>query len=202
MDLRFPNITAGTDREQIEQIKSYLYQLVGQLEWIFSSIDKGDSAVSGGDVSAIAAAIKPMLIQASEIVSAYYEQMKPSIEKDFCTKREHEKTQKEISALDRRIKAGEELSGRLGNFFYVPFFVSGKVFNIIHAAEGQNIFLFGGGIYGNVFVKEDGTAAFSGSDGIASVSSSDGVITVTLSAEANNVFAAFSAFEFDIFQEG
>ena len=51
-------------------------------------------------------------------------------------------------------------------------------------------------------MKDDGTAAFSGSDGIASVSSSDGVITVTLSAEANNVFAAFSAFEFDIFQEG
>ena len=38
-NIRFPNITGATDREQLKQIKSYLYQLVEQLNYTLSVID-------------------------------------------------------------------------------------------------------------------------------------------------------------------
>lgn len=37
MNLRLPHIT-GNDREQLSQIRSYLYQLVQQLQWEFNSL--------------------------------------------------------------------------------------------------------------------------------------------------------------------
>lgn len=39
LDLRFPNITAGTPEGQIQQMQSYLYQLVNQLTWAFDHIE-------------------------------------------------------------------------------------------------------------------------------------------------------------------
>ena len=39
MDLRLPSI-AGTDREQLAQIRSYLYQLIPQLQWILDGVEK------------------------------------------------------------------------------------------------------------------------------------------------------------------
>lgn len=38
-ELRIPNINGATDKEQIAQIKSYLYQLVEQLQFILNTID-------------------------------------------------------------------------------------------------------------------------------------------------------------------
>lgn len=43
-NLRFPNINAGTEREQLAQIKSYLHQLVGELNWALNSRDSGNAA--------------------------------------------------------------------------------------------------------------------------------------------------------------
>lgn len=37
--IRFPNITGTTDGEQLKQIRSYLYQLVEQLNYTLSVID-------------------------------------------------------------------------------------------------------------------------------------------------------------------
>ena len=37
--IRYPNITAKTTEEQIVQIKSYLHQLVDQLNWELSVIE-------------------------------------------------------------------------------------------------------------------------------------------------------------------
>ena len=201
MDLRLPNITAKTEREQIEQIKSYLYQFVSQLQWILESMGQGEGS-AGADVRSIASALKPLMIEASDIVNAYYEQMKPGLKRDFATRKEFSEEKEKVSSLEKRIEDGEKVTGRLGDFFYVPIRVSGTEFHIITSAGEQSVFIFGGGIYGNVYVSSDGTAAFSGSEGVSSVSIADGKITVVLSAAADTVFSAFSAFEFDIFQEG
>lgn len=40
MELRLPNITGATEREQLSQIRSYLYQLVDQLQFTISNIEK------------------------------------------------------------------------------------------------------------------------------------------------------------------
>lgn len=39
MDIRLPNINGRTEAEQIGQIKSYLHQLVQQLNWAFSVLE-------------------------------------------------------------------------------------------------------------------------------------------------------------------
>jgi hypothetical protein len=40
MELRLPNITGATEREQLSQIRSYLYQLVDQLQFTISKIEE------------------------------------------------------------------------------------------------------------------------------------------------------------------
>lgn len=42
--IRLPNITAQTETEQLQQIKSYLFQLVGELNWALSALSSEDSA--------------------------------------------------------------------------------------------------------------------------------------------------------------
>lgn len=39
MDIRLPNINGRTEAEQMGQIKSYLHQLVQQLNWAFSVLE-------------------------------------------------------------------------------------------------------------------------------------------------------------------
>lgn len=38
-NLRLPNITASSQTEQLQQIKSYLYQLVQELNWALSTLE-------------------------------------------------------------------------------------------------------------------------------------------------------------------
>ena len=40
--IRYPNITGGSEREQLAQIKSFLYQLVDQLNYALSTLDADD----------------------------------------------------------------------------------------------------------------------------------------------------------------
>ena len=42
VNLRFPNITAGTEAQQITQIRSFLHQLVEQLNWVLSNQETGN----------------------------------------------------------------------------------------------------------------------------------------------------------------
>ena len=48
MNIRLPNITAATERAQLLQVKSYLHQLVQELNWALSSIESGNSTASTG----------------------------------------------------------------------------------------------------------------------------------------------------------
>lgn len=40
MNIRYPNITGKTEAEQIAQMKSWLIQLVDQLNWALSVLEK------------------------------------------------------------------------------------------------------------------------------------------------------------------
>lgn len=56
VNIRFPNITALNEKEQIAQIKSYLHQLVEQLNYALPNLSTGDGStqtaeVQGGEVS-------------------------------------------------------------------------------------------------------------------------------------------------------
>lgn len=91
-EIRLPNITAGSAPEQLAQIKSYLYQMVGQLNYALSTIESGTGIVdAGGNPVAVSAQqkedptsdfnnIKALIIKSADIVNAYYEQISKKLE--------------------------------------------------------------------------------------------------------------------------
>lgn len=92
IDIRLPNITGQTEREQLAQIKSYLYQTAQQLQWALSNLDpatggvvvttqtgKTGSSEAAGDTgqspTASFNAIKSLIIKSADIVDAYYQEI-------------------------------------------------------------------------------------------------------------------------------
>ena len=93
INLRLPNITGTTDREQITQLKSYLHQLVGELQWAMETMDTSAKSSSNTvvytskntllkndvnptvDATATFNAIKGLIIKSADIVEAYSQEM-------------------------------------------------------------------------------------------------------------------------------
>ena len=113
IELRLPKIT-GNDREQLAQIRSYLYQLTEQLQWALNNVSTSPtnyvvqqvhnggstpmqvatmSLETGGDFDAEVAfdALKPLIIKSADIVQAYYDEINSRLsslyvaESDFGT---------------------------------------------------------------------------------------------------------------------
>ena len=86
VDIRLPNITGRTDAEQLAQIKSYLYQFAGQLQWALKNTGtSNNSNVVLQSSSATLAAqddkvsnfneLKGLIIKSADIVEAFYEKI-------------------------------------------------------------------------------------------------------------------------------
>ena len=123
IDLRYPNITGTSEREQLAQMKSYLHQLVGELQYAIGSIEMGTTGVvsyvhngaptsptaasSSPDGQANFASIKALIIKSADIVEAYYEEINKRLEghylaiSDFGTYKED--TALELEATSSRI---------------------------------------------------------------------------------------------------
>ena len=84
IDIRLPNITAKDEPGQIQQMRSYLHQLVEQLNWALNNVE----AAQGGSVSPSVVvskgitqqdaestfnSIKALIIKSADIVKAYEE---------------------------------------------------------------------------------------------------------------------------------
>ena len=92
VEIRLPNITADSAPAQLAQIKSYLYQMVGQLNYALSTMESGTGIVdvSGKPVSASTQqkedpvstfnSIKALIIKSADIVTAYYEEISKRLE--------------------------------------------------------------------------------------------------------------------------
>ena len=95
LEIRLPNITGVTEREQLAQVKSYLYQLAQQLQWALGTVgtssgqaaavqttSKTDASVlpSGVVAQSTFNAIKSLIIKSADIVNAYYEEINRRIE--------------------------------------------------------------------------------------------------------------------------
>lgn len=84
IDIRLPNINGETPEAQIGQLKSYVYQLVEQLNWALN-LESGSSSVVVEPRKQAAAkaeevrnnfnAIKSLIIKSADIVEAYTEKM-------------------------------------------------------------------------------------------------------------------------------
>lgn len=94
IQIKTPNITAATDREKLQQMQSYLYQMAQQLQWAFDTIETGgggsgssirtSQAVAGknGGNSSLDtfSEIKSLIIKSADIVDAYYVQISKKLE--------------------------------------------------------------------------------------------------------------------------
>ena len=85
INIRLPNITAPTEREQLIQVKSYLHQLVGELNWALASIESGSSTsttaakqtsgvgVSKQEMTTSYNELRSLIIKSADTVMAYSE---------------------------------------------------------------------------------------------------------------------------------
>ncbi len=92
INIRLPNITEQTDRGKLEQIRSYLYQLAGELNWALGNIDRqaeeavAKTVASAGQKNAVEQAqatfseVKSLIIKSADIVNAYYEEINHRLE--------------------------------------------------------------------------------------------------------------------------
>lgn len=90
-NLRFPNITGATDAEKLVQIQSYMRQLVEQLNWALSNVDKeaaqavqatsaASSTSSNTDAQTTFNSIKALIVKSADIVNAYYDEINTRLE--------------------------------------------------------------------------------------------------------------------------
>ena len=98
IDIRLPNITGKTDREQLVQIRSYLYQTAQQLQFALGNITAQQETVKKDAVQAAAAAmekkgptatfnsIKSLIIKSADIVDAYYEEINRRLERLYVAR--------------------------------------------------------------------------------------------------------------------
>ncbi len=123
IDIRQPNISAGTDKEQLLQMRSYLYQLAQQLQWAFSTVSGGGGTGQAGPVPATSggqstggrvnpqktfAALKDLIIKSADIVEAYYSEINKKLEGVYVAQSDFgiyaEETSNEIKANNTSIE--------------------------------------------------------------------------------------------------
>lgn len=93
MDFRFPNITAKDEAGQLIQMRSYLHQLVEQLNYAMKTVESGSSSAvaytnqatsaAGGEETKSQAtfnSIKGLIIKSADIINAYYEAINYKLE--------------------------------------------------------------------------------------------------------------------------
>ena len=89
INIRYPNITGNSDREQIAQVRSYLHQLVEQLNYALSTLGSGDGTgqptdtkdtkstgtyeVQGGEVSYYE--LRSLIVQELQKVENFIEEL-------------------------------------------------------------------------------------------------------------------------------
>lgn len=89
VDIRLPQINGLSEKKQLSQIKSYLFQLASQLQWALNNIDTPSNSIvvtavpksiatgsrSVESAEATFTSLKPLIIKSADIVEAYYEEI-------------------------------------------------------------------------------------------------------------------------------
>lgn len=123
-DFRYPQLTGATEKEQIQQMRTYIHQLVDELKWALNSVDSPQNNVvvirqnqrnANGGISTIGMdeldddsvqahfnEIKPLIIKSADIVNAYYDEINKRLEGLYVAQSDFgtfiEQTSQEIEA--------------------------------------------------------------------------------------------------------
>lgn len=114
---RYPNITALSEKEQLHQLKSYLYQLVEQLNHTTALVFNENGSAAPGQTailqdqndrtSADFAALKGLIIRSADIVEAYSQKIQKDLQGQYVALSEFgsytEKTASQITANSQKI---------------------------------------------------------------------------------------------------
>ena len=99
-EIRLPNITATTDAGKLQQVQSYLFQLVEQLNIALKSVDSAagsnvvmETASSTGvkreqETQASFNSIKALIIKSADIVNAYYDKISEKLTGEYVAQSE------------------------------------------------------------------------------------------------------------------
>ena len=181
IDIRFPNITAPTDAGRLQQLQSYMHQLVEQLNWALNNIDIAGAGSTSAITNSSAAtetvqkddpisnfnSIKGLIIRSADIVNAYYEEIDNLLklsgdyvaQSDFGTFKEESSNQ--LSATDKQLRQDlvdkQTIFDEDGNV-KKELLVNGYIYSgiIEYATEGEAVI----GIEIGQTVKEDGEEKF------------------------------------------
>ena len=160
IDIRLPNITGKTESEQLAQIKSYLYQFAGQLQWALSTVETGSgpstpvqsagSVAKKEDPTSQFNQLKGLIIKSADIVNAYYEKIDSLLklsgdytaQSDFGTFKEE--TENQLSATNAQIQQNitdlQAIYDENGNI-RAELLVNGHIYSgiIEYAKDGEAI---------------------------------------------------------------
>ena len=94
IDIRLPTINGKTESEQLAQIKSYLYQFAGQLQWALGTVEAGNgsnvapqkttngSSSKKEDPTSNFNELKALIIKSADVVDAFYDSITKLIDKN------------------------------------------------------------------------------------------------------------------------
>lgn len=113
MDIRLPNITGVTEKEQLMQIKSYLYQLTGQLNFALKAVnseDKNSLQNTQGNKESVAEKVtdieeklknfielKNLIIKSADVITFFEDIVTRELEGNYVTKSDFGIFQEETS---------------------------------------------------------------------------------------------------------
>lgn len=183
VNIRFPNITALTEKEQITQIKSYLHQLVEQLNYAFPTLGTGDGSaqayssqeVQGEEISYYE--LRSLIIQQLQEIDTMFDQLSQKMQSEYVS--DAELPQAINTALAQAKESGEfdgpqgpqgeqGIQGERGENGYSPVvtveeIIGGHRVTITDATSTQTFDVMdgtGGSTSGIRFKLEDGTIIY------------------------------------------
>ena len=126
VDIRLPKITGATEREQLSQVKSYLYQLAEQLQFALNSMDTStstssayvvaqtptvtpSSGSSSVDAQTTFNAVKGLIVKSADIIEAYYNEIATRLSGAYVAESDYgtytEQTEQSITANSKEIES-------------------------------------------------------------------------------------------------
>jgi archaellum component FlaC len=124
-DFRYPNITGATEKEQLQQMRIYIHQLVDELKWALNSVETSQGVYvvqqpSGGGSAPLSMVnlnddstqarfneLKPLIIKSADIVEEYYEEINKRLEGLYVAQSDFgtfmEQTSQEIEATSKDV---------------------------------------------------------------------------------------------------
>ena len=163
IDLKYPNITAQTEQGKIEQIRSYLYQLVDQLKWAVNSIENSDAKVlqqsnqssskesTEEEAQASFNSVKALIVKSADTIESYYEKVNERLSGEYVAKSEFgtykEQTTQDINKtsteIERLFKNIQEIITDIDNLEHTLIEVNARIKSGILYYDDKGVPIYG-----------------------------------------------------------